>query len=328
MQYAVERRYPVPVDPVPGSCHAHHRHPLRRRPDRVADPQRVHRLLEDDRQRRRGGHRRHPRRRAGRRLRLQLQRPLRAAGAAHRALPAAAARGRSELAAERRRRQSRSAPHLGDDVRQREAGRTRRAIGGDRHGGHGGVGCRRQDRRQAAVPAAGRALQRRAGRRQGVRLRGWRLLLPRQGPDGAAGRDAQVPRPRLLGREDEDRRGATRRRPRAHRGGAEGRGIRQPARGRRQRALRSGDRHRVREGARAVRPVLVRGGRRPARLRAAGRARGALRAADGDRREPVLDAGRAQPDPARRHAQRPRLAAVRLRAVVRPGRVPADAATC
>jgi L-alanine-DL-glutamate epimerase-like enolase superfamily enzyme len=30
---------------------------------------------------------------------------------------------------------------------------------------------------------------------------------------------------------------------------------------------------------------------------------------------PVLDAGRAQPDPLRRHARRPRLAAVRLRAV-------------
>ena len=46
---------------------------------------------------------------------------------------------------------------------------------------------------------------------------------------------------------------------------------------------------------------------------------------DGDRREPVLDAGRAQPDPLRRHAPRPRLAAVRLRAVLRPRRVPAHA---
>jgi hypothetical protein len=51
----------------------------------------------------------------------------------------------------------------------------------------------------------------------------------------------------------------------------------------------------------------------PLDLRAAGRAR-ALRQADGHRREPLLDAGRAQPHPLRRHAPRPRLAAVRLRA--------------
>jgi L-alanine-DL-glutamate epimerase-like enolase superfamily enzyme len=50
-----------------------------------------------------------------------------------------------------------------------------------------------------------------------------------------------------------------------------------------------------------------------------------LQEPDGHRREPVLDAGRAQPDPLRRHARRPRLAAVRLRAVVRPGRIPAHA---
>ncbi len=50
-----------------------------------------------------------------------------------------------------------------------------------------------------------------------------------------------------------------------------------------------------------------------------------LRQADGHRREPVLDAGRAQPDPLRRHAQGPRLAAVRLRPELRPGGVPAHA---
>ena len=50
-----------------------------------------------------------------------------------------------------------------------------------------------------------------------------------------------------------------------------------------------------------------------------------LREPDGDRRGPVLDAGRAQPDPLRRHAPGPRLAAVRLRAELRPGRVPAHA---
>ena len=97
------------------------------------------------------------------------------------------------------------------------------------------------------------------------------------------------------------------------------------ARGRCERALRSRDRRRIRQGARAVRAVLVRGSGRPARLRAAGRARGPLRRRDGDRREPLLDAGRAQPDPLRRHAPRPRLAAVRLRALLRPRRIPAHA---
>jgi L-alanine-DL-glutamate epimerase-like enolase superfamily enzyme len=41
---------------------------------------------------------------------------------------------------------------------------------------------------------------------------------------------------------------------------------------------------------------------RPARLRAAGHAAQLLQEPDGDRREPVLDAGCAQPDPLRRHA--------------------------
>ena len=50
-----------------------------------------------------------------------------------------------------------------------------------------------------------------------------------------------------------------------------------------------------------------------------------LQEPDGHRREPVLDAGRTQPHPLRRHASRPRLAAVRLRAELRPGRVPAHA---
>ena len=94
---------------------------------------------------------------------------------------------------------------------------------------------------------------------------------------------------------------------------------------RRQRPLRPRHRHRLRQGAVAVRPVLVRGAGRPARLRAAGDAAQLLQEPDGDRRGPVLDAGRAQPDPLRRHAPRPRLAAVRLRAELRPGRVPAHA---
>ena len=47
--------------------------------------------------------------------------------------------------------------------------------------------------------------------------------------------------------------------------------------------------------------------------------------ADGDRREPVQPSGRAQPAALRRHAAGPRLAAVRLRAVLRAVRIPAHA---
>src|SRR6185369_13667370 len=97
-----------------------------------------------------------------------------------------------------------------------------------------------------------------------------------------------------------------------------------PGRGR-QRPLRLEDRHRVRQSAVAVRPVLVRGSGRPAGLRAAGRTGAALRPADGNRREPVLDAGCAQPDPLRRHAARSRLAAVRLRPELWPGGISAHA---
>ena len=73
--------------------------------------------------------------------------------------------------------------------------------------------------------------------------------------------------------------------------------------------------HRLRQGA--VATTTCSGTRRPGdpldyELQAA--LRELLHEPDGDRREPVLDAGRAQPDPLRRHAPRPRLAAVRLRA--------------
>ena len=50
-----------------------------------------------------------------------------------------------------------------------------------------------------------------------------------------------------------------------------------------------------------------------------------LRQADGDRRRPVLDAGRPQPDPLWRHASGSRLVAVRLRAELWPRRVSAHA---
>ena len=83
--------------------------------------------------------------------------------------------------------------------------------------------------------------------------------------------------------------------------------------------------HRLRQDAARLSAVLVRGDRRSARLRAAGRARGILSGPDGDRREPVLASGCAQPAALRRHAAGSRLAAVRLRAVLRAGRISAHA---
>jgi hypothetical protein len=68
------------------------------------------------------------------------------------------------IAGRRRRHQPRPAPDLGHDVPQREAGRPRRALGRHRHHRHGGVGRRGQDRRPAAVPAAGRSLRQRHAR--------------------------------------------------------------------------------------------------------------------------------------------------------------------
>jgi len=96
----------------------------------------------------------------------------------------------------------------------------------------------------------------------------------------------------------------------------------EPVRGR-QRQVRLGNGRCLRQGAVAVRPFLVRGAGRPAGLRAAGHAAPVFQEPEGHGRGPFLDAGRTQPDPLRRHASRPRLAAVRLCAELRPGRVPA-----
>ena len=113
--------------------------------------------------------------------------------------------------------------------------------------------------------------------------------------------------------------------PRAHRGGAGGpRRRRLPAGRGRQRPVRPGHRAGVREGDRALRPVLVRGGRRPARLRAQRHPGRALPRPDRHRGEPVLPAGCPQPDPLRRDAPGPRLHPGRPRAELRAGRVPAD----
>ena len=72
---------------------------------------------------------------------------------------------------------------------------------------------------QAAAPRAGRALQRRQGRRQGVLLRRRRLVHAGQDHRGRAGRDAPPSRRRLHHGEDEGRRPAARRRHEARRGG-------------------------------------------------------------------------------------------------------------
>ena len=93
---------------------------------------------------------------------------------------------------------------------EKPGGHGDRAVRRRRHR-HGGVGRDGEDPWQAAVARAVGALQRRQVRRQGARLLGRRLLLPRQGEAGPPGRDAPVPRPRLQADEDEDRRRAARR---------------------------------------------------------------------------------------------------------------------
>src|SRR5258708_27602747 len=59
--------------------------------------------------------------------------------------------GRSENAARRQRRQSRSGQGLVDDDVERKARRPRRALGRGRHHRHRGEGRGRENRRQAAV---------------------------------------------------------------------------------------------------------------------------------------------------------------------------------
>src|SRR6185369_319849 len=89
--------------------------------------------------------------------------------------------------------------------------------------------------------------------------------------------------------------------------------------------VRSGDRDRLRQNAARLSAVLVRGGRRSPRLRAAGRARRILSQADGDRRKPVQPSGCEKPDSLRRDAAGSRLVAIRLRAVLWTVRIPAHA---
>ena len=123
-----------------GDAHAHHRRSRDHAADRLADPQRLYRLLEDDREPRRRCHRRGARRTACRRLRVQLERPLRPGRPDPRALPRPRPRSRSGEPPRRERRQSRPAQDLGGDDGEREARRPRRALGRGRHARHGGLG--------------------------------------------------------------------------------------------------------------------------------------------------------------------------------------------
>jgi hypothetical protein len=104
-------------------------------------------------------------------------------------------------------------------------------------------------------------------------------------------------------RQDEDRRRAAGTRTAPHRGGAAMLGPGPAAGGGCQRPLRPAEDRRSPTPRRCA-STRCSGTRKPA-TRSTTRCRPswrALRRADGDRREPVLDAGRAQPDPLRRHA--------------------------
>ena len=203
---------------------------------------------------------------AGRRLRLQLERPLRPGRADPRALPRPHPGGRAREPARRERRQPRSAQDLGDDDDEREARRPRRALGGGRHARHGGLGRGGQDRRQAAVPPAGRA----PGRARPTR----KVFVYAAGGYYYPGKDNNALRAEMRSYLDrgynvvkmkiggasiaEDQR-------RIEAVLAEI-GCQGAARGRRERPLRPRDRHRLCQDAARLPAVLVRGGRRSAGL--------------------------------------------------------------
>ena len=209
----------------------------------------------------------------------------------------------------------------------------------EKPGGHG--------ERSVAVGVLDMALWDAVSKAEGVPL--WRLLAdryndgkadktawvyaaggyyyPRQGHRGAAGRDEALSRPRLFHREDEDRRRAARTttssasRRRCKMVGGKGENLCVDVNGRYDldEALACGD---------AIAPYGLRWYEEPLDpldylLHAALATR--YRAAARHRREPVLDAGRAQPDPPRRPARRPRLAAIRSGAVLRARRISAHA---
>ena len=249
-------------DDEPRVANAHHRHPRNRDPAEIGTAQLRLRLLGDDDVGRCRHHRRDPRGQARGGLRLQLDRPLRLRRADAGAFHSANSQGRSEIAHQRGRRQSRSGKNPRRDDAEREVRRPQRALGRHRHHRGRGVGRSRQDRRQAAASRARRALQRRQGAGQDILLRRRRLVRARQDHQGLAGRDAAASGFRLHHGEDEGRRRVARRGHEPHRG-SEVRG-RQPRRACGRRQLASSSATRRSNTPRRCRPTSCAGTRSPA----------------------------------------------------------------
>ena len=230
-----------------------------------------------------------------------------------------------EQPARRRRRQSRSARIWAA------------MMSNEKPGGHGersvAVGTLDMAVWDAVAKIAGKPLFRLLAERKGreaesarLRLCGGRLLLSGQGQFGAARGNARLSQPRLQRREDEDRRRA--------------RSTRIAAGSRRcwRRSVRRRSSPSMPTAVSISRPASPTP-RCCATIRCSGTRKSAipldyaLQAAisefypgpDGDRRESVLAPGCAQSAALRRHAAGSRLAAVRLRAVLRAGRISAHA---
>ncbi len=165
---------------------AHHRHPRNRGPAELDARQFEHRFFRNDHVGGRRHHRRDARRQAGLRLRLQFHRALCLRRADAGALHSARAQGRSEIAAQRGRRQFRAGKNPRRDDAERKIRRPQRALGRHRHHRGRGVGRGRQDRGKAAASAACRALQRRQNRRQGFLLCRRRLVCAGKNHQGFA----------------------------------------------------------------------------------------------------------------------------------------------
>ena len=163
-------------------------------------------------------------------------------------------------------------------------------------------------------------LQRRQVRRARAGLLRRRLLLPRQGEAGPAGRDAPVPRSRLPPDEDEDRRRTARRRTCSASNGR----WRLPAPARTLPSMpMAASISTPRSPTRAPWSAMVSAGSRSPSSRSTIRrtpCSAMPRHADRDRREPVLGAGLPQPRAPRRHAPAQGLAAARPFALLRPDR--------
>jgi D(-)-tartrate dehydratase len=135
--------------------------------------------------------------------------------------------------------------------------------------------------------------------------------------------------PRLRGGQDEDRRRAARRRPRRIEAVLEVVGDAAAPRRRRQRPLRSRDRDRLRRRrSSALRLFWYEEPGDPLDYALQADVAEHYPGPHGDRREPLLHQDARNLRALRRHAPRPRLAAVRLRAELRPGRIPAHPRRC